>query len=312
VGGHPPVQNRRVATAQLGIFALGTIEHFYAELDLTQGAQPRDLAAALAALIGPTTAVTGVNTVVGLRPELSASVLPASAPAGVTGFDQDLLGSGGYRMPATQHDAWVWIAGGARDVVFDAGTDALRALAPVAAAATEVNGWLYRHDRDLTGFIDGTENPSHLEAYDVAVRSAAPGAGSTVVLVQQWRHDTAHFGSLPVGAQERVIGRTKADSVELEGDAMPVDSHVSRTVLERGGVELPIYRRNTAYGGVSDHGTMFVGFSREQSRLTAMLEQMAGVGDGVRDALTRYTTPLTGAYYVVPSVDDLARLLSGD
>lgn len=86
---------------------------------------------------------------------------------------------------------------------------------------------------------------------------------------------------------------------------MPSDSHVSRTVIEHDGDERQIYRRDTAYGSVTDHGTMFVGFSREQHTLAEMLRRMAGVGDGIRDALTRYTTPITGAYYVVPAVDDL-------
>jgi porphyrinogen peroxidase len=298
-----------VKSAQLGIFGLGAIEHFYAEFDLADGADPRALVTTLATLIGPTTTISGMNTVVGVRPELWAQLAPDAAPPGATGFNEPVVGAKGYRMPATQHDAWLWIAGGARDVVFDSGVDSLRALAPLASVATETNGWLYRHDRDLTGFIDGTENPSQLEAYDVAIVEAGPAAGSSIVLVQKWRHQTEEFVALSVEAQERVIGRTKADSIELEGDAQPVDSHVSRTVIERDGAELPIFRRNTAFGGVTDHGTMFVGFSQEQYRLAEMLRRMAGAGDGVRDALTRYTTPLTGAYYVIPAVEDLLALL---
>jgi putative iron-dependent peroxidase len=212
------------------------------------------------------------------------------------------------RMPATQHDAWLWISGGARDAVFDAGLAALATLNRWAFVSMELNGWLYRHDRDLTGFIDGTENPSLLEAYAVAVVPSGPGAGSSVVLVQQWKHQSEAFMQLPVEAQERIIGRSKDDSIELDPSVMPPTSHVSRTVLERDGVELPIFRRNTAYGGVTDHGTLFVGFSQEQFRLTEMLRRMAGVGDGVRDALTRFTTPLTGAYYVCPAADELLKL----
>ncbi|MGZ4612743.1 MAG: Dyp-type peroxidase [Kineosporiaceae bacterium] len=109
--------------------------------------------------------------------------------------------------------------------------------------------------------------------------------------------------SEPVEVQERGMGRTKPDSIEL--DPLPVDSHVARTTIEVDGEEKDIFRRNVAYGGVGDHGTVFVGFSLEQWRLTEMLRRMAGVGDGVRCALTRYLTPLTGAYYVVPSVTAL-------
>ena len=225
------------------------------------------------------------------------------------GFNEPVVGAHSYQMPATQHDAWLWIAGGARDVVFDAGLAALGTLAAVAFVEMELGGWLYRHDRDLTGFIDGTENPSQLEAYDVAVVDEGPGQGSSVVLVQQWHHQSSAFMQLPVEARERIIGRTLDDSTELDEAVMPADSHVSRTTLERDGEELDIFRRNTAYGGVTDHGTLFVGFSKEQYRLAEMLRRMAGAGDGVRDALTRYTTPLTGAYYVCPAVDDLLALL---
>ncbi|BEP12574.1 hypothetical protein acdb102_08850 [Acidothermaceae bacterium B102] len=294
-------------TAQPGIFALGTTDHFYVELDLVPSVPPIDLVRALAALVGPGSTVRGVNVVVGVRPELWAALSPEHLVA--EGFNDPVIGAHAYQMPASQHDAWLWIAGGARDVVFDAGYAALATLAGVAFVELELGGWLYRHDRDLTGFIDGTENPSQLEAYDVAVVGEGPGEGSSVLLVQQWHHQSSAFMQLPVEARERIIGRTLDDSTELDESVMPANSHVSRTTLDRDGEELDIFRRNTAYGGVTDHGTLFVGFSKEQFRLAEMLRRMAGAGDGVRDALTFYTTPLTGAYYVVPAVEDLLALL---
>jgi putative iron-dependent peroxidase len=297
------------ARPQPGIFALGTVEHCYVELDLVDAGRGPELVAALAALSGPETTVAGVSVVVAFRPELWASVAgPGQAPGGVASF-AEIEGSG-LRMPSTQHDAWLWVAGGSRDAVFDSTLRVVRALEPVATVASEVTGWLYQHDRDLTGFIDGTENPSMIEAPDVAVVPEGPGAGASVVLVQQWRHLQA-FGHLPTDTQEKVIGRTKADSVELGEDVMPADSHVSRTVVVEDGRELQIYRRNTAYGGPTEHGTMFVAFCREQHPFDAMLRRMAGAGDGVRDALTRYTEPLTGAYYVAPSLDALAASIFG-
>jgi putative iron-dependent peroxidase len=212
-------------------------------------------------------------------------------------------------MPATQHDLWVWVAGGSRTAVFDAGRQVIEAVAPHGSVGSEVTGWLYRHDRDLTGFIDGTENPSLLEAPAVvAAAEGSPGAGSTVVLHQLWRHRSADWEAQSVAAQERAMGRTKADSVELSEDEMPADSHVARTALEIDGEELPIFRRNVAYGGITDHGTVFVGFSHDQWRMTEMLRRMAGIGDGIRCALTRYVEPLTGAYYIVPSVAALSAL----
>jgi putative iron-dependent peroxidase len=118
-------------------------------------------------------------------------------------------------------------------------------------------------------------------------------------------HDAVAWESLAVAEQERVMGRTKLDGVELE-DKAP-DSHVGATDQERFG---KIFRRNMPYGTVADHGTMFVGFSAEQRRLSAMLESMAGRADGVRDTLTRYTRPLTGAYYFVPSTESVRRRMT--
>lgn len=295
-----------VGTTQPGIFALGTPEHCYLELDLEAGATADQLVRGVAGLTGPLSSTGGVNLVVGFRPELWAEVSPADAPADAAGWTEDLVGAGRYRMPATQHDAWVWVAGGDRTAVFDNARTVLASLAGVARVGNEVTGWLYRHDRDLTGFIDGTENPSLLSAARVAaVPEGEPGAGASVVLFQVWRHDTATWESLGVRGQEQMMGRTKADSVELE-DMLP-SAHVARTTVEVDGEERRVFRRNVAYGGVTDHGTAFVGFARDQWRLAEMLRRMAGATDGVRDGLTGFLTPLTGAYYTCPAIDALAR-----
>jgi putative iron-dependent peroxidase len=204
-------------------------------------------------------------------------------------------------MPATQHDAVLWLSGSAYDVIFDAARAAIGELEGLAIVADETSSWPYQHDRDLTGFIDGSENPTLVDAPElVLVPEGKPGAGGTILLLQKWAHDAAAWESLAVEEQERVIGRTKADSVELED--RPVDSHVASTDQERFGT---IFRRNMPYGTITDHGTMFVGFGSEQRPLAAMLESMAGLPGGTRDALTRYTRPLTGAYYFVPSLDAL-------
>src|SRR4051794_31358141 len=97
--------------AQPGIFALGTTEHCYVELDLVAGRDPAELVRALAALSGPETTIAGVNVVIGFRPELWAAVSPENAPPDVRSFEE-IRGVDGYTMPATQHDAWLWIAGG--------------------------------------------------------------------------------------------------------------------------------------------------------------------------------------------------------
>jgi putative iron-dependent peroxidase len=204
-------------------------------------------------------------------------------------------------MPATQHDAVIWLSGSAYDVLFDTAHQIISDLKGLASVADETASWPYRHDRDLTGFVDGTENPSLVDAPEVAlVPEGHPGEGGTVLLLQKWIHDTAQWESLSVHAQEQAMGRTKPDSIELTDK--PADSHVARTDQDQFG---HVFRRNMPFGTTTRHGTMFVGFCAEQRPLAAMLESMAGLTNGVRDALTHYTHPLTGAYYFVPSTERL-------
>ena len=224
--------------------------------------------------------------------------------AGVEGFNKEIQGTEGFVMPATQHDALVWLSGSAYDVIFDMARSVIHDLAGQASLAEETSSWPYRHDRDLTGFIDGSENPTLLDAPAAALLpEGVPGAAGSVLLLQKWKHKAAEWEALPVDQQERIMGRTKPDSIELENK--PADSHVARTDQDEFG---HIFRRNMPYGSVEDHGTMFVGFSADQKRLSRMLDSMAGLITGTRDALTRFTQPLTGSYYFVPSVESLRRL----
>jgi putative iron-dependent peroxidase len=299
--------------AQSGIFALGTGSHAYLEFDLHEHGDSLTPVQIIVNLEEPRMTTGGVNLVVGFRPSLWARVAPAEMPAGVTDFDQEVHGVDGYTMPATQHDLWLWVAGHAYHTVFDVAREAIAALAPVAHLASEVVGWTYKESRDLTGFIDGTENPRLSEAPEVAlIRDGAAGAGGSVVLVQKWTHDVVAFEALSLEEQEKVIGRTKKASVELDEEVRGAQSHVSRTVIEVNGVEQHIFRRNTPFGTATEHGTMFIGFSCEQQRLARMLARMAGAEDGIRDALTRYTTAVSGAYYFVPSVEALASFASAE
>jgi putative iron-dependent peroxidase len=291
-----------VATPQTGIFALGTMSHAYLELDVRPGADARELVRLVASLREPRTTIGGVNLVAAFRPELWASVAPGASPIGLTGFNEPIVGADGYTLAATQHDVVVWLAGAAYDVVFDVSLGVLSALASHATLAHEVVGWPYHRDLDLTGFIDGTENPTLIEATATAtVEPGAPGEGGSVLLLQQWEHDAANWIALSAAEQEQVIGRRKVDSEEL--DPRPDTSHVARTDQDRFG---RIFRRNIGYGTLTEHGTIFVGFSRDRGRLDAMLDSMAARGGGGRDRLTDFARAVTGAYYFVPASEALA------
>ena len=290
-----------MGTPQGGIFALGTSSHAYLEFDSTGERSGREFVAAVSSLREPRTTMGGVNLVMGFRPTLWRTLQPQVTPKDVEDFDREVVGPDGFTMPATQHDAVVWLSGSAYDVIFDMSLGVIRALGSVASVADETASWPYHHDLDLTGFIDGTENPTLIDAADIVlIPDGSAGAGGTILLLQKWRHDATTWTALPVERRELVIGRRLVDSTELEDK--PDDSHVARTDQDLFG---KIFRRNTPYGTVLDHGTMFVGFAAEQRPLSTMLQSMAGSANGTRDALTRYTTPLTGAYYFVPSARDL-------
>ncbi|HTV79920.1 MAG TPA: Dyp-type peroxidase [Steroidobacteraceae bacterium] len=294
-------------TPQAGIFALGTSSHAYLEFDLQDAKRSDAFAAALASIREPRTTTGGVNFVIGFRPELWSRLAPDDIPAGVAGFNREIRGADGFVMPATQRDALVWLSGSAYDVVFDMARSVVRTLGDVGALREETSSWPYQHDRDLTGFIDGSENPTLLDApAEALVAEGLRGAAGSILLLQKWQHLAAEWEALPVAQQERIMGRSKRDSVELEN--RPADSHVARTDQDTFG---HIFRRNMPYGNIANHGTVFAGFSAEQKRLSGMLESMAGLVSGQRDALTRYTRPLTGSYYFVPSVESLRLLRPG-
>ena len=291
-------------TAQAGIFALGTSSHAYLEFDLLDAKKCKKFASTISAIREPRTTTGGVNFVIGFRPELWSNIVPDDVPQDVEGFNEEIQGVEGFVMPATQHDALVWLNGSSYDVIFDMARAVIQDLAGLATLGEHTSSWPYHHDRDLTGFIDGTENPTLLDApMDALLPEGVPGAAGSVLLLQKWKHDVVAWEALSTERQEHVMGRTKLDSIEFKNKRP--DSHVARTDQGKFG---NIFRRNMPYGNVEDHGTMFVGFSADQRRLARMLRSMAGLVNGKRDALTRYTQPLTGSYYFVPSVESLRRL----
>ena len=214
----------RHVTAQSGIFALGTAEHCYLELRLRDGVAPGELVRRLAGLTEPLTTVGGVNVVVGLRPSLWRAVAPDATPAGAptsTGTSSARTASS-CRPPSTTRGCGCPARTGRRSSTTPAASSP--AVQPVADVAQEMTGWLYRSDRDLTGFIDGTENPSVREAPAWStVPDGVPGAGASIVLHQLWRHDTGAWEGIGDHRQELAMGRTKPDSIELDAADMPAE-----------------------------------------------------------------------------------------
>jgi putative iron-dependent peroxidase len=296
-----------MATPQPGIFAIGTPSHHHVEFELDAGADPQALLAGVRRALEVAGTVAGVNVVVGFRPSLWAAIAPDRTIDDVVDFEP-VVGADGYTMPASQHHLWVWAHGASAGANFDIARSAREELRGVAHVVAEESCFGYGASQDLTGFEDGTENPPVAEAPAVAaVPRGRNGEGSSVALVQRWVHDLDAFGALAVSEQEEVIGRTKSGSVELGDDRQPPNSHVSRVVVEDdAGAELEVFRRSTPFGDVREHGLLFVGFAQDQDRLQRMLDRMAGVGDGITDRLTEFSTPTSGSWYVVPTLEDLA------
>jgi putative iron-dependent peroxidase len=191
-------------TPQAGIFALGTSSHAYLEFDILDAKKCKEFGSTISAIREPRTTTGGVNFVIGFRPELWRDIVPDDAPAGVEGFNKEIQGIEGFVMPSTQHDALVWLSGSSYDVIFDMARSVIHDVAGQASLGEETSSWPYRHDRDLTGFIDGSENPTLLDAPIAALLpEGVPGAAGSVLLLQKWKHKVAMGSSADRSAGAR-------------------------------------------------------------------------------------------------------------
>ena len=290
---------------QPGIFAEDSSHHIFLEFTVPD-APSRLPCGALAS-----TPLAAGSEVVAFGSELVAGLANMQPPAGLRGFSA-IQGIDGFAAPATQHDLFVWLHGEQRDELFVRALAWRDALAQVATIAREDHGFRFRDSRDLTGFVDGTANPKADARLDAALVGEGENAGGSFVLAQRWVHDLAGFATLTEAAQERVIGRTKPDSIELTGEAMPKDSHVSRTDITRDGRAVKIYRRSAPAGGIRDPGLYFLAFSADLDRFDWLLQSMLGLSDdGRRDRLLGYSRPVSGSYFYAPPPETLRVCLDG-
>lgn len=289
-------------TPQNGIFAQGTHSHYFVELDLLPGVSPERALVSLRGLRAPDVTSGGVNFVLAFGANLWRGIAPDQAPPDAGPFTE-IRGPGGKAAPAGQHDVWLWFHGSTPDVVFDHARNAWLTIRDVTRIAQEQPCFVYRDSRDLTGFVDGTNNPPPLEAPNVAlIQPGQVGGGGSHVLVMRWIHDLDTFHALPVGEQERVIGRTKSDSTALPKEQRQRAGHAKHVAEEHFDEEMQIYRRSVPYGTIAEHGLYFVAFSSKRGRFDHMLGKMFGVADGVQDPLIEYSRPVSGAYYFAPSL----------
>ena len=167
-----------------------------------------------------------------------------------------------------------------------------------------MHGFRYFDDRDLTGFVDGTENPVQQDAIDATIVGDEDSsfAGGSYVLVQKYVHDLATWDALSTEEQERIIGRTKLADIELDDDVKPTNAHNALTVIEEDGKEVEILRHNMPFGTASgESGTYFIGDARSPRVLEQMLDNMfVGLPPGNYDRLLDFTHPVTGTLFFAP------------
>ncbi len=296
-------------TPQNGIFAQGTHAHYFLELDMREGISADRALTSFRRFRCPDVSAGGVNFVLAFGPDFWRAIAPDQAPADLAPF-REIHGASGKHVPAHQHDAWIWINGSTPDVTFDHARAAWLAVRDVATLAAEQPAFVYRDSRDLTGFVDGTANPEPLDAPNVAlIPPGLPGEGGSHVLAIRWVHDLDAFHALLVAEQERVIGRTKPDSVELLENLRHPSGHLARVQVIEGGSELEIYRRSVPYGTVAEHGLYFVAFCADRTRFDRILARIFGSAeDGMHDRLTDFSRPVSGAFYFAPSLTTLRDL----
>jgi putative iron-dependent peroxidase len=297
---------------QFGIFAQGTHAHHFLEFDLRPGVTAADAVDAFRRLRTPDVSAGGVNLVIGFGADVWREVAPWAAPTDLAPFTP-IAGADRRHVPATQHDAWLWISGAEPDLTWQSARAATQAVSSATILAAEQPGFTYRGGRDITGFVDGTANRPVRRAADVAlVGPGRPGQAGSHVLAMRWVHDLTAFTRLSVEEQQRVIGRTKPDSEELAGSEKPRTAHIARVEVTERGEELEIFRRSVPYGTVAEHGLNFVAFSAERARYDRMLGRMFGTADdGLRDRLTDFSRPVAAAYYFAPSLNALNELADG-
>jgi len=292
---------------QAGIFVEGATSHFFLEYQLIEGLSEQQLRSTLATAIALPLS-DEVNSVWAFGADCWQQLAPASVPKTLKPFAA--IGSGQRLAPATQHSILLWLHGNNHSANFDAAMAISSALAAVASLCLEKIGFLYKDSRDLSGFIDGTENPKGRGQQLVALISEGEvGAGGSFVMSQQWIHNLASFHALSQSQQEEVIGRTKPDSIELDDERMPENSHVSRSDVKINGEAQKLYRRSVPYGGVLEHGLYFLAFSCDIQRFDRILASMFGcTDDGIHDHLTDFSTPVSGSYWFAPSAAELSSI----
>jgi putative iron-dependent peroxidase len=261
--------------------------------DLVRGVDPRP---GLGALRGePDDGAVAIGIGAPLAQALGAPIDGLHGFAGVSGV--------GVGFPSTQGALWIFVRGEERGAVLDRARAITRALGEGWVLREEVDTFRYREGRDLTGYVDGTENPAGEAAKEAALigagtRGGDGRSGASFVAVQRFVHDLARFEAFDGAARDAMVGR-RADTNEEIEDAVAT-AHVKRTAQESFDPPAFMVRRSMPWGGLRESGLYFVAYVASLDRFGRMLDRMAGLEDGAVDGLLNVTRAVSGGYYFCP------------
>jgi putative iron-dependent peroxidase len=245
----------------------------------------------------------GLSCIMGIGAQAWDRLFGAPKPAGLHPFREI---HGKHHAPATPGDLLFHIRATRTDLCFEMATQIITRLGAAVSVVDEVHGFSYFDERDLLGFVDGTENPVDEAAVEATIIGAedADFAGGSYVIVQKYLHNLAAWNNVPVEQQERIIGRKKLNDIELSDAEKASYAHNVLTSIEENGQALEILRDNMPFGdvGKGEFGTYFIGYARSPRRIEMMLDNMfIGKPPGNYDRLLDYSRAVTGVLCFVPS-----------
>ena len=246
----------------------------------------------------------GLSCVIGFGSDAWDRLFGPPRPAELHPFRE--IRAGARHAVSTPGDLLFHIRAKRMDLSFELATQIMSRIGNAVSPVDEVQGFRYFDERDLLGFVDGTENPRGASAAHAVVvgDDDADFAGGSYVIVQKYLHDLGAWNALSTEAQERIIGRTKLSDIELDDSIKPTSAHSALTTIVENGKEIKILRDNMPFGrpGYGEFGTYFIGYSRSPRTIEQMLENMfIGRPPGNYDRLLDFSHAVTGSLFFVPS-----------
>lgn len=254
----------------------------------------------------------GLSCVVSFGSDAWDKLLGAPRPAELHPFKE--LRAGNRHAPSTPADLLFHLRAKRMDLCFELVTQIMARIGPALSAVDETHGFRYFDDRDLLGFVDGTENPRGLAALNAALITEAQDpqfAAGSYVIIQKYLHDMDKWNALSTEQQEKIIGRQKLSDIEMSDAVKPSNAHSALTSIEENGEALQILRDNMPFGkpGRGEFGTYFIGYSRTPRTTEQMLENMfIGKPPGNYDRLLDFSRAVSGSLFFAPSATFLESL----